>query len=64
MRITENWRLKSERYTLEGAQPTEIENPCFPPRPVQAREVEIYDFKATEPAEYVWATETSYAEAQ
>lgn len=45
MRIVEQWRTRGVRLRLEGAEPSDREQMTFPPRPVEAREVVVYDFK-------------------
>jgi hypothetical protein len=47
MRISENWRLKNQRYSLTGSR-DENGNVEFPPRAVKPRQVENYDFKKEE----------------
>jgi len=42
MRVTESWRLKDERYKLGGVQSNE--NTSYPPRPVDPRKVEVFEF--------------------
>lgn len=51
MRVSENWRLKKQRYTLEGT--INEGKVAFPPRPVEPRPVETYDFNKPEQP-YVW----------
>ncbi len=49
MYLTENWRLKAQRYTLTGSRdPQDTEAVNFPPRPVQPRMVETFDFHTSE----------------
>ena len=43
MYLTENWRLKNQRYTLRGTQNTQTHEINFPPRRVAPREVATYD---------------------
>lgn len=44
MRVTESWRLKGQRYTLEGVQ-NEAGQVNFPPRPVAPRAVMPFNFE-------------------
>jgi hypothetical protein len=44
MYLTENWRLKAQRYILTGNRTPETQEVTFPPRPVAPRVVEAYDF--------------------
>lgn len=44
MSISENWRLKDERYALKAEQLTDSEDLVFPPRPVKPRTVELFNF--------------------
>lgn len=65
MRLTEHWRLKSERYTLQqnNEVQTSGEN-TFPARPVMRREVTLYDFSGKQ-QDYAWDQEAViYAEAE
>lgn len=43
MYLTENWRLKEQRYTLHGLRLND-EQVSFPPREVEPRAVEVYTF--------------------
>lgn len=55
MRVSENWRLKKQRYTLEGKVNEETGKVSFPPRPVEPRQVETFDFsKPAQPEAYNW----------
>lgn len=42
MHNIESWRLKNERYQLKGTETAG--KPTFPPRIVEPRQVERYDF--------------------
>jgi len=44
MYLTENWRLKEQRYTLKGSRSHDTHEVMFPPRPVAPRELALYDF--------------------
>ena len=46
MYLTENWRLKRQRYNLNGSELPETKELTFPPRSVTPRDVEVYDFEA------------------
>jgi hypothetical protein len=49
MYLTENWRLKAQRYILQGVRTPETHEVTFPPRPVTPRDVETYEFDDTAP---------------
>ncbi len=45
MRLTEYWRLKDQRYTLDGAFHNGKVADSYPPRANPQRDVEVYDFQ-------------------
>ncbi len=49
MRLTEYWRLKDHRYTLEGAFHNSKVAESYPPRANPSREVEVYEFRTGQP---------------
>lgn len=49
MYLTENWRLKGQRYTLKGTRTTDTQTLTFPPRYVEPRPVQAYDFTGNDP---------------
>ncbi len=44
MYLTDVWRLKTQRYILEGNRVPETKEVTFPPRPVAPRDVKKYDW--------------------
>ncbi len=55
MRVSENWRLKKQRYALEG-KVSQDGKVVFPPRDVEPRQVETYDFNK-QAETYEWPAE-------
>lgn len=53
MRVSQNWRLKKQRYALEGTI-NEDGKVSFPPRTVEPRNVETFDFGKQEREAYEW----------
>ena len=65
MRVTESWRLKDERYTLQGQADSATGEITFPPREVAPREVSAYTFGTNaEDESYILATEDMLTLAQ
>lgn len=56
MRVSENWRLKKQRYTLAGKMNEETGKVTFPPRSIEPCKVETFDF-SKEAEAYEWTTE-------
>jgi len=48
MHLTENWRLKGQRYTLTTTRNNETQEITFPPRHVARRELDVYTFDEQE----------------
>jgi hypothetical protein len=62
MYLTENWRLKEQRYTLHGLRLND-EQVSFPPREVEPRSVEVYIFPQEAPQSQVAEPEAVLAKA-
>jgi hypothetical protein len=51
MHLTENWRLKGQRYALMTNRNTETQEITFPPRHVATREMDVFKFDENEAEE-------------
>jgi hypothetical protein len=52
MHLTENWRLKGQRYALMTNRNTETQEITFPPRHVATREMDVFKFDENEVDEH------------